>query len=352
MNQCLSIKNKKSNIQCPYKQKPNSNFCGIHMRSNKIILYNSIMSSKKRVREDTNIFYTKNMLINNDELSLNSLIYTINILHANELIKISNNPIELKTKLYNYYILIDYYKKYITQIIKIQSLIRRFLILSKKKIINDNDFYTLEPISSIPSHYFFKYSENGFTYGCDIRSLFEYVKISKTNPYTRNNLSKDTLNSLNTRALLLMQNNKSISIKKDKLTSKQKFKNHVLEIFQKINMLDNYTDPEWFEILTLNELKTFFFKLEDMWNYRTELTQEQKNKIVKSDIFKYDFDLIKKTQNIKLLRKILLTIIDKLISEGINISEKKYGAMIVLSTLVEVSFPAYNALPQYVQSFE
>ena len=42
--------------------------------------------------------------------------------------------------------------------------------------VNDNDFYSLEPLREIPTEYFFTFSCGKFVYGCNIISLIHLIK--------------------------------------------------------------------------------------------------------------------------------------------------------------------------------
>ena len=50
------------------------------------------------------------------------------------------------------------------------------------------------------------------------------------------------------------------------------------DIFYEINMLDNYTNHFWFSNLELHELITLYLKMQDLWNYRTDMSIEAKKK--------------------------------------------------------------------------
>ena len=50
-----------------------------------------------------------------------------------------------------------------------------------------------------------------------------------------------------------------------------------------------------------------------------------------------------------MLRKILINIFTIMVSNGIDINEKKLGAMLILSALVEISPDAAQALPHLIQ---
>ena len=115
-------------------------------------------------------------------------------------------------------------------------------------------------------------------------------------------------------------------------------------------MLDNYTNHEWFLSLNVISLINLYIKTEDIWNYRAMLSQEAKEKIIGNEIiFEIPINLIKHTKSINFMRTILLRIFNSMISNGIDINEKKLGAILVLSALVEVSPEAFEAMPHLAQ---
>ena len=59
--------------------------------------------------------------------------------------------------------------------------------------------------------------------------------------------------------------------------------------------------------------------------------------------------MLRKIKYINKLRNILLKTFDIMISNGIDINEKKLGAILVLSALVEVSINAADSLPHLIQ---
>jgi hypothetical protein len=74
--------------------------------------------------------------------------------------------------------------------VKIQKVFRGYLLRTSIKLrgegfknrnicVNENDFYTLEPLKEIPTEYFFSFGCEKFIYGCNIISLIHLIK-SKT----------------------------------------------------------------------------------------------------------------------------------------------------------------------------
>lgn len=64
---------------------------------------------------------------------------------------------------------------------------------------NDKDFVTLEPLTEIPTEYFYSYTDNKkFTYGFNITSLIQTIKTkgSLMNPYNREKMPHETTNEI------------------------------------------------------------------------------------------------------------------------------------------------------------
>ena len=71
------------------------------------------------------------------------------------------------------------------------------------------------------------------------------------------------------------------------MTPEQVFNNRVFHIFQTIDLLNasaGGTNPQWFHNLSIIQLKNYYKVLEDIWNYRAELSLEQKKDIVKDKV--------------------------------------------------------------------
>ena len=80
------------------------------------------------------------------------------------------------------------------------------------------------------------------------------------------------------------------------------------------------------------------------------MTNEAKCKIVKNGIvFNIPIQFIKSQKSVSKMQDILLTDFMRCITEGEDINEKKLGAILILTGLVEVSIPAAIALPHLIQ---
>tara|TARA_E500000178_G_scaffold147081_1_gene146744 strand:- start:3122 stop:3991 length:870 start_codon:yes stop_codon:yes gene_type:complete len=228
---------------------------------------------------------------------------------------------------------------------------------SIQKLVNNEDFYTLETLDSIDKDYLFIIDDSGYKYGFDIRSFKKLIDGTKENPYNRNIFSSKIIDSYNKRCEDLKIKKKGILFDQDNinLTCEQLHKQKILNIFQKIDALDviaSGTRISWFNELNMNQLKKLYGVMEDVWNYRSQLTQEQKIKIVPdNNLFLHSKEYIHliNDENKKSLENIILDNMDKLISSGITIDEKKTGCYYILISLSEVNVKVVEDCPWLIQ---
>ena len=126
-------------------------------------------------------------------------------------------------------------------------------------------------------------------------------------------------------------------------------------LFQKIDLLGNYTQAEWIINLNNVQLRRFLLELYDIWDYRSQLSIEMKLAIcpptgmpfreIPVHILQRNFNI-----NIDLLKKFAINIIDKLINASNNRDNQSLGAMYVLSALTIVNTTAAEAMPWLYQS--
>src|SRR3989304_8370224 len=169
---CMSIKNKNSLIQCIIKK-------------NDPVFYNEL-----------DIINCNNV----DDLSLDNLKFTakkLNLLSST----ISNNKRELYSIIYNYY------EKCINNIIKIQSVFRGYLVRRRNKAINPEEFFNFDNKYDIAEIYYFDYTDkNNYTYCFDIRSLPKIMdKPTPINPYTTKPFESNFINKFNNRISYIKQ---------------------------------------------------------------------------------------------------------------------------------------------------
>jgi hypothetical protein len=272
---------------------------------------------------------------------------------------------ELEFKLITFFEHLNIYSKYTTQISIIQQNIRHYLtkikiknqgigILYKSKCKNQEDFYTLDNLNDIDEKYFFSYESNNHIYYFDIRSFKKLLKLDGKNPYTREEIPKYAIHSFNNR--LLYCNKHNILLENDiepQLTEQQIFNNKTLDLFQKIDLLDvtaGGTNHTWFTNLNLLELKILYKTLEDIWNYRAELTHTKKHDIVKNNpMFSISIKDVYNIKNKRQLQYILLDEMNTLISTADSNDDRITGSYFILTALVEISPTCMNALPWLIQ---
>lgn len=244
----------------------------------------------------------------------------------------------------------------------------------RKLCDNPADFYDLTELENIPDVYFFSFEgENDRIYGCDFRSFHQLVETSKQslnnrdmnvpgknnweilNPYNRQLITDDVIKTYEEKMWLLKQNHIPVEYPQEEMDEETKLKCQVLETFQVMYTFGYPVDHKWFMDLSSSTLKDLYAKLEDIWNYRLQLTSEQKRKIVPNDdIFtSHEKNQVGKyggphPEDKKKLRKILLNVIRKMVTEGETKADCINGTIYVLTGLVEVSPDAANAMPGVV----
>lgn len=174
-------------------------------------------------------------------------------------------------------------------IIKLQSYIRRNIILSKVKLQgialyirhicnNDEDFYTYETKYEIESKYFFSYKDNQNNYWCfDIRSLKKLIDMNYDNPYTTQAIPINVKNKVTEFVNLLSSKKESIIINSNITTDRKTIvKQKYVDLFSQIEYSGYSCDVNWILDLNIHKLKKLYRELEDIWNYRANLSSQLK----------------------------------------------------------------------------
>ena len=332
--------------------------------------------------------------------------------------KTTGTKFEMKQNIYNFY---NHTFHSIKIQLKFKSYLRRKLAMlrgpalkNREICINDTDFYTLDPIRDIPDTQFFSYEEKCGVkmccYGFDMASIFNLIlndnsvdnianlnrRLTWTtynessNPYNRSVIPLDiTQNILKIIKLDSMLNGKKkesgtknkncindknrnnfvlngegtnngnivIELPQDVLTPQQRYRQNVLQLFQTINSLGHYSDPDWFLVLTYQQHITFLRELIDIWNYRAELSYSARVAIYPPNgnpfpqhvmgWLTHQFYSYLTMENII---SINMTIIERLTITAVLESDRCLGANFVLCALTLVSVPAREALPWLYQS--
>ena len=363
LNLCLSRKNQTNGInqQCNHL-KHSDCFCKFHSKKWHCSVFEKPdnISQKKYNNfikiKNTPIITHKDYIQNHDIL----LKVNINILKKNLKYykqKTTGKKQILLDRLQKYYDNYTYY--YLNQdiIVKLQKSYKKKLrskeaglrgegFLNKNRIINKEDFFTLENINTIEDKYFFSYNDNNFIYGFDIRTFKKLIDKNMNNPYTRNPVPlhvKEKLKKIYNKLKIKEIKNEP------KLNSQQKMNMEVIKIFQYMDELNLYAgglNINWFLNLSLIDIKKFYKNLEDIWNYRAQISQTIKYNIIgNNNVFNtsvYDYYDI---NSLKKCRVIILKNMETLLINGIDNSSKYLGGLYILTGLCSVSKSCAESMP-------
>jgi hypothetical protein len=285
-------------------------------------------------------------------------------------LKKSGNKKELQYRLWNHL-------KYSYYSIKIQKLIRNFLIMRykyykgdniKRKATNDTDFMTLKSLKNVSWNQQISYEDkDGFKYTFDICSLFNLYKNGEEeelplselqNPYNRKILPWDLYRCMRRMIFLskvlkmpinlLIENNHE-----EELSEKKKMELHTQGLFQTMDSYGYITDVDWFLGLPKIRLIRLIRELIDIWEYRAQISNEAKRRICPPTghpFTQINQSLLSETSVLS-IQKVILNVFEKFIRSGLNEPDRKSGTIYVLGALTIVSENAANSLPWLYETF-
>jgi len=282
-------------------------------------------------------------------------------------LKISGNKKELLDRLYSYLKLSSF-------VVKIQKLFRGQLSRKmnsyrgpawrkRELCTNDTDFLTCENIRDISPYQFFSFQDTDkFIYGFDIVSLHNLITKSTSgktvkNPYNRGNIPTEAL--IRMKHLIRLSKILKIPVVTEiqdisqEVTNQKSLELRILDLFQNIDALGNYSNSQWFISLHRAALLKFIRELSDIWDYRAQLTPEIKRTICPPDgrpFRNLQGSQLFQEQNIDTIRKSILEVLEKMVNSGIDQDSRSIGAYYVLAALTLVSENAATALPWLFQS--
>lgn len=289
-------------------------------------------------------------------------------------LKQGGNKTELKIRIYNYL-------KFCESVVIIQKVWKKYILkkynnlrgpakYNRSLCVNETDFYTMDPLNDLEYKQFFSFKENNTIYGFDILSFNTLINTTKKNcylkdtnniinPYTRNIISKEIIFNFNRLVKLskFLDNDLILSVEEEPIIDEIKlFENRVRNVFQEIDSLGNYTDPNWlFDICNDKFLIIKFLReLADIWMYRAQLSLFTREQICPP--YGYPFSLanvnfyIIHALNINILKTKLITVIELFVNSGINRDYRCLGANYILCALTLVNNNTAESLPWLYQS--
>ena len=234
-------------------------------------------------------------------------------------------------------------------------------LLKRRICINDTDILSLEDISTISIYQFFSFTDkDNNTYGFDLKCLINWLNKSKgnpTNPYNRTILPSEVLNTINNKIRLSKVLKFSLILTIENTVSEQQERSYdyrVLKVFQSIDDLGNYTNPEWFLSLSRFQKTRFIRELYEIWFHRLELTNEVRRNIsprgnpFRRFALNIQVDIIAVSEEV--LNKFILSVIEEFVYYGVTDDHRNLGASYILLALTLVNNDAAIALPWLYQS--
>tara|TARA_B110000483_G_scaffold13455_4_gene15269 strand:- start:681 stop:1772 length:1092 start_codon:yes stop_codon:yes gene_type:complete len=294
--------------------------------------------------------------------------YNYKVKHFKEICKtyklrLSGNKDVLKKRIYDFLI-------QSSKIIKLQNLWKKYLLrqcnvlkgpalFKRKTCVNSIDFFTMDETNAIPYEQFFSFKDNSDQiYAFDILSLYNLFDKTKThtrNPYNRqvfsNKIKKDFFKLLNISKICKL-NIKTQIEKPLEMSEGKRLELKTVSIFQEIDNLGNYTDINWFNSLHKINLIRFIRELYDIWNYRASLSFANKREICPpcgNPFLNIRISILPSLHFLK-LKKDALSIMEFMVTSGINDASKCLGANYILCALTLVNSDAANNLPWLYQS--
>jgi hypothetical protein len=250
--------------------------------------------------------------------------------------------------------------------------------------VNDTDFYTFDKLSKIRPMELFTYRDNDDKiYGFHIASIFHLIISSYpniTNPYNRSVIPSRVIKNVYEKLVYGSLLGFRVSVKLDDndnddnddvvsasydeadpnaiirggvvgISREKQEELFIVDLFQHINTLGNYSDSEWFIALQRADFIRFIRNIHDIWYYRANLTQEMKERICPPNGNPFVLHNAHINLNVLTLltdpeiRTICVSIIDRMVRRGVSREDQCLGAFYVLATLTIVNQDARNAMP-------
>lgn len=238
---------------------------------------------------------------------------------------------------------LDLWKNHEIKLVKVQSLIRRYLVILKlrKDCKNEEDFYTYDRLHEIDDKYYYAYYDNNNNkWGFDIRSLYKLIQNTRNNPYTMNNIPDKIIEDINNKVVILKRTGEYRDIQDTFSNYKiDNIKQKCVDLFVKIENIGHSCSIEWFMDLNKFKLIRLYRNLEDIWNYRASLNTHIKKMMIppNGELFRLTNDNLN-----GMTREDLLSIILNEIIKFESGSDYKLGYLYFIIGLSTVNIECYN----------
>ena len=170
------------------------------------------------------------------------------------------------------------------------------------------------------------------------------------NPQMIQNIATTTASSANTinSAHVSLVRNQIAEIRQKPLNQR------MIDAFMEIDQLGNYTNSIWFSQLSAVEYINFYVSLIDIWRFRAHLTSVVRYQIspLQDPFFGLLPARISYNQiSLEQIQMACISAIEILVYTGLDIEQRKLGAIYVLSALTVVSREARNTMPWLYEAF-
>ena len=221
---------------------------------------------------------------------------------------------------------------------------------------NETEVYSFDVLESIPRSFFFSFAdEHKNIWAFDIRSLSHLVTEGNdiVNPYTRMNISSETLKKIHARIIWLRERRFPIlHATGENLTQEQIWNQKVLDVFFKMEALGYRASCRWFDEMNVIDHMTFYRKLYRLWIYQLGLTSLEREAIVPgyntglTKLFRQSPDRVESSNHdLRWWRRANLNLILEFISRSPQKAQQGLGALYILMALVQVVPEAGEAYP-------
>jgi len=305
--------------------------------------------------------HRREFLIINDDISRDRFTGLSKDYLKGDLVKYRRDRMRRKSLLSSKEDLFQEIKKHITtineyhevdhtkEIILIQSLFRGKSIRKankETKCNNEEDFYTFDELKDVPKQFFYSYvDKSDIRWGFDIRSLDKLLQMGFGNPYTTEpvpqNVVKDVKDKISILKLDPTYEDLTDTIIRDR---KETIKQKTVDLFSFIEQSGYTCHIEWFTSLSMRRLKELYKQLEDVWNYRSQLSEQMKRNVCppNADIFKTPMIEVMNYNTREDLQELILHEVIKFTQANTD-SDRKLGFMYFLIAFGMVSQPCYQA---------
>lgn len=213
------------------------------------------------------------------------------------------------------------------------------------KCQNETDFFTYETYRELDPKYFFSYKDvKGFIWFFDIRSFLKLVELNQSNPYTREDIPENVISNaqkLSDKLQLYQPEEPEVVFQ----NRNQRIKQKTIDVFSKIEQFGYECNFEWFLRLRRRELRNLYKNLEDIWNYRLQLTYEMKSSIAPPNgmVFTTSLQEVMCMDKQDLQELILQEVLK--FDGARTVPDKKLGFMYFIIGLGSVSLDCHNSHP-------